>query len=53
MKCLLKGLFLFILILSIIATAGIAFFFVSFKKDFEDIERRTRDIVAKIEAENA
>ncbi|UBH12793.1 hypothetical protein [Macrococcus armenti] len=52
-KGLLKAMFIFALILSVVLTAGAALFFISFKKDFEDIERRTKEIVAQIESENA
>ncbi|ARQ07719.1 hypothetical protein [Macrococcoides canis] len=52
-KGLFKAVFIFALVLSVILTAGAALFFISFKKDFEDIERRTKEIVAQIESENA
>lgn len=52
-KSLFKAMFITLLVLSVIVTAGAALFVISFKKDFEDIERRTKEIVAKIESENA
>lgn len=50
-KSLFKAMFVMFLVLSVIVTAGAALFVISFKKDFEDIERRTKEIVAKIESE--
>ncbi|UTH13455.1 hypothetical protein [Macrococcus equipercicus] len=52
MKSLLKGLFFIVFLLAIIITGGAAVLFTRFKADFEDIERRTQDIIAKIESEN-
>ncbi|WP_165981072.1 hypothetical protein [Macrococcus lamae] len=52
MKDVLRGLFFIVFLLAIIVTAGAAILFVRFKADFEDIERRTQDIVSKIESEN-
>lgn len=51
-KSLFKFMMITFLVLSVIVTAGAALFVISFKKDFEDIERRTKEIVAKIESEN-
>lgn len=51
-KSLFKAIFITFLVLSVIVTAGAALFVISFKKDFEDIERRTKEIVDKIESEN-
>lgn len=53
MKGFFKALFFIVFLLAIVVTGGAAFIFTRFKADFEDIERRTKDIVAKIEAENA
>lgn len=52
-KGLFKAVFILALVLSVILTAGAALFFISFKKDFEDIERRTKEIVSQIESEHA
>lgn len=52
MKNVLKGLFFIVFLLALIVTGGAAVLFMRFKSDFEDIERRTQDIVAKIESEN-
>ena len=52
MKGLLKALFTIFFVLAVIATAGLAFLYVRFKADFEDIERHTKEIVAEIEAAN-
>ncbi|WP_198549686.1 hypothetical protein [Macrococcoides caseolyticum] len=52
-KGLFKAVFILVLVLSVILTAGAALFFISFKKDFEDIERRTKEIVSQIESEDA
>ncbi|WP_251518395.1 MULTISPECIES: hypothetical protein [Staphylococcus] len=51
-----KGLFKFvmgtILTLSLLAGIGVVAFAYIFKKDFEDIENKTKEIVSDIEANN-
>lgn len=51
-----KGLFKFFfslaLIVSVVVGVGVAVFAFVFKKDFEDIERRTKEIVSDIESGN-
>ena len=51
---LIKGLFKFLLSLVVITSVvvGVAFAYI-FKKDFEDIERKTKEIVSDIESNNA
>ncbi|GGG95085.1 hypothetical protein E2558_08995 [Staphylococcus pragensis] len=54
---LIKGLFKFLLSFVVITTlvigVGVAAFAYIFKKDFEDIERKTKEIVSDIESSNA
>ncbi|BGE82011.1 hypothetical protein E2556_07185 [Staphylococcus croceilyticus] len=54
---LIKGLFKFLLSFVVITTlvigVGVAAFAYIFKKDFEDIERKTKEIVSDIESNNA
>ncbi|GGB10842.1 hypothetical protein GCM10007190_18640 [Macrococcus hajekii] len=52
MKGFFKGLFFIVFLLAIVVTGGAALLFTRFKADFEDIERRTKDIVAQIESQN-
>ncbi|MCU5746184.1 hypothetical protein N9R04_05550 [Staphylococcus sp. SQ8-PEA] len=51
-----KGLFKFafgtILALSLLAGVGAVVFAFIFKKDFEDIENKTKEIISDIEANN-
>lgn len=51
-----KGFFKFFfslaLIVSVVVGVGVAVFAFIFKKDFEDIERRTKEIVDDIESGN-
>ncbi|MCC3665059.1 hypothetical protein [Staphylococcus haemolyticus] len=54
---LIKGLFKFLLslvvITSVVVGVGVVAFAYIFKKDFEDIERKTKEIVSDIESNNA
>ena len=53
---LIKGLFKFLLSLVVITSVvvgGVVAFAYIFKKDFEDIERKTKEIVSDIESNNA
>lgn len=53
---LIKGLFKFLLslvvITSVVVGVGVVAFAYIFKKDFEDIERKTKEIVSDIESNN-
>lgn len=54
---LIKGLFKFLLslvvITSVVVGVGVVALAYIFKKDFEDIERKTKEIVSDIESNNA
>ncbi|PTE73380.1 hypothetical protein BUY43_04050 [Staphylococcus devriesei] len=54
---LIKGLCKFVLsfvaIISLVVGVGVVAFAYIFKKDFEDIERKTKEIVSDIESNNA
>ena len=54
---LIKGLFKFLLslvvITSVVVGVGVVAFAYIFTKDFEDIERKTKEIVSDIESNNA
>lgn len=51
-KGLFKFVFIFLAITTVVAGVGIAAFSYIFKKDFEDIERKTKEIVSDIENNN-
>ncbi|EHJ07270.1 hypothetical protein [Staphylococcus simiae] len=52
-----KGLFKFVFsllaITTVVAGVGVAVFAYIFKKDFEDIERKTKEIISDIESKNS
>ena len=52
---LIKGLFKFCLVVitSVVVGVGVVAFAYIFKKDFEDIERKTKEIVSDIESNNS
>lgn len=52
-KSFFKFFFSLALIVSVVVGVGVAVFAFIFKKDFEDIERRTKEIVADIESGNS
>ncbi|HEJ7665829.1 TPA: hypothetical protein ACK0JJ_002648 [Staphylococcus aureus] len=51
-KCVFKFVFSLVAITTLVAGVGVAAFAYIFKKDFEDIERKTKEIISDIESKN-
>ncbi|HEI7993578.1 TPA: hypothetical protein SLA01_001691 [Staphylococcus aureus] len=51
-KCVFKFVFSFVAITTLVAGVGVVAFAYIFKKDFEDIERKTKEIISDIESKN-
>lgn len=51
-KCVFKFVFNLVAITTLVAGVGVVAFAYIFKKDFEDIERKTKEIISDIESKN-
>ncbi|EVY79018.1 hypothetical protein V811_01230 [Staphylococcus aureus M90388] len=51
-KCVFKFVFSLVAITTLVAGFGVVAFAYIFKKDFEDIERKTKEIISDIESKN-
>ncbi|CAI3038056.1 hypothetical protein LABJLCIA_LABJLCIA_01755 [Staphylococcus aureus] len=51
-KCVFKFVFSLVAITTLVAGVGVVAFAYIFKKDFEDIERKTKEIISDIERKN-
>ncbi|HCZ8110867.1 TPA: hypothetical protein PEM16_001823 [Staphylococcus aureus] len=51
-KCVFKFVFSLVAITTLVAGVGVVAFAYTFKKDFEDIERKTKEIISDIESKN-
>lgn len=51
-KCVFKFVFSLVAITTLVAGVGVVAFAYIFKKDFEDIERKTKEIISDIESKN-
>ncbi|WP_141061407.1 hypothetical protein [Staphylococcus aureus] len=51
-KCVVKFVFSLVAITTLVAGVGVGAFAYIFKKDFEDIERKTKEIISDIESKN-
>ncbi|HEI1477037.1 TPA: hypothetical protein SIJ79_001808 [Staphylococcus aureus] len=51
-KCVFKFVFSLVAITTLVAVVGVVAFAYIFKKDFEDIERKTKEIISDIESKN-
>lgn len=51
-KCVFKFVFSLVAITTLVAGGGVVAFAYIFKKDFEDIERKTKEIISDIESKN-
>ncbi len=51
-KCVFKFVFSLVAITTLVAGVGLVAFAYIFKKDFEDIERKTKEIISDIESKN-
>ncbi|HGO3488634.1 TPA: hypothetical protein ACK01R_001614 [Staphylococcus aureus] len=51
-KCVFKFAFSLVAITTLVAGVGVVAFAYIFKKDFEDIERKTKEIISDIESKN-
>ncbi|MDT3976666.1 hypothetical protein RPN22_13370 [Staphylococcus aureus] len=51
-KCVFKFVFILVAITTLVAGVGVVAFAYIFKKDFEDIERKTKEIISDIESKN-
>ncbi|KOS65151.1 hypothetical protein AN169_12630 [Staphylococcus aureus] len=51
-KCVFKFVFSLVAITTLVAGVGVVALLISLKKDFEDIERKTKEIISDIESKN-
>ncbi|MDP1483975.1 hypothetical protein Q8F67_11460 [Staphylococcus aureus] len=51
-KCVFKFVFSLVAITTLVAGVGVVAFAYIFKKDFEDIERKTKEIISDIKSKN-
>ncbi|HCX9011688.1 TPA: hypothetical protein SF925_001886 [Staphylococcus aureus] len=51
-KCVFKFVFSLVAITTLVTGVGVVAFAYIFKKDFEDIERKTKEIISDIESKN-
>ncbi|HCZ0283269.1 hypothetical protein F6Q71_05955 [Staphylococcus aureus] len=51
-KCVFKFVFSLVAITTLVSGVGVVAFAYIFKKDFEDIERKTKEIISDIESKN-